>query len=752
MIRSCRSIKNSNSNDINLDKLNIPGSKKNIDQIKSPVNKKAEKDIGQVKDPTDDKINTVIANILPNFFSQLSKAKNKTNNTVDLSAGNIGHKGKLKKEKSIITSKFSAGPSKAYELYDKIRFDNLNEQRANYDRKLVMSALQNVISKNLYGGLLNLGSANPESQNNVGNQNGHLLDIRMYNKDLQSAQKSSINEIKSPDDEMSKIQDYSKELIQNEYKTKENSQYYVNESSEFNENLFCKKPNAERGKSIIEEAEDPSALREVFNSILEASKVYKAFTNIGYKKNPRDLIKLENRIVTAYNHFYDKVNKQLGFDDYEELHEFSMNLQNGSLDKSTQPNLNNFECFSKKYNKFDVNNIKEFRDMHIRNLTDQTAFLDSNYIKRLEKYNSVAKDKIQELLKIPRPNINERCRSLPTNPRKNIARYIQNKKLDKINDTLDDLGDCKVVKNEIDNFIKQTSDIKKYVDCSSHNPMKIKAVRQENTIRENQRKATKENWEERIKNAKSNLIKTLQTEYDEKQEAKKIERLKKNKEEKSNSQEEQSHFISPKKICNKKISGHKSNKALDNNCENKGSNSNWPLDNLYEKESKKIQLELSFKKDGRQSNLDTIGRRASMTSPTNKSKNVKAHHRSITQPVSISVSKPHTRRHISTQLCDESNSLTTKTMNTITQKKQSQINFSNIEIIPKLPQKINLEKIRRLSSKSKETININENLYNVDSSPEEKQVPANIELPKGVGFTGKVNNENMFIKITHLKK
>jgi hypothetical protein len=200
-------------------------------------------------------------------------------------------------------------------------------------------------------------------------------------------------------------------------------------------------------EQTIQELED-LLVKEEEKELKEISKVYKRITQLGYKQDIRKILKNEKKIPSAYHFFNEKLNNQLGVNDSAILNSISTNLNasnlnNSNLDSSALngsvlPAINKFSTMNKKYNKFDISDYPEFKDMHIRNLTEQTAFFDNNYIRRIENSNSFARDKIQRLLEAKRPDIKKRANSLPWNPDKHMKKYVASRKLDRIKEDLDE--------------------------------------------------------------------------------------------------------------------------------------------------------------------------------------------------------------------------------------------------------------------------------------------------------------------------
>lgn len=200
-------------------------------------------------------------------------------------------------------------------------------------------------------------------------------------------------------------------------------------------------------EQTIQELED-LLVKEEEKELEEISKVYKRITQLGYKQDIRKILKNEKKIPSAYHFFNEKLNNQLGVNDSAILNSISTNLNtsnhnNSNLDSSALndsvlPGINKFSTMNKKYNKFDISDYPEFKDMHIRNLTEQTAFFDNNYIRRIENSNSFARDKIQRLLEAKRPDIKKRANSLPWNPDKLMKKYVASRKLDQIKEDLDE--------------------------------------------------------------------------------------------------------------------------------------------------------------------------------------------------------------------------------------------------------------------------------------------------------------------------
>jgi hypothetical protein len=57
-----------------------------------------------------------------------------------------------------------------------------------------------------------------------------------------------------------------------------------------------------------------------------------------------------------------------------------------------------------------IEDFEEFRDMHIRNLNTQTAFLDNHYINKLKKGSAITREKMKQVRSMARPDVATRIR------------------------------------------------------------------------------------------------------------------------------------------------------------------------------------------------------------------------------------------------------------------------------------------------------------------------------------------------------
>lgn len=118
-----------------------------------------------------------------------------------------------------------------------------------------------------------------------------------------------------------------------------------------------------------------------------ATKVYKTITNLGFKKNFSELQQENERLDLAHKFFREKLNNK------------KTNTENS---KSMPPSnidfkKNVYQMPAKKDKEVNIDNFVDFRDMHVRNVNNQTVWLDSNYITKVN-CSSVAKQRIAKVM------------------------------------------------------------------------------------------------------------------------------------------------------------------------------------------------------------------------------------------------------------------------------------------------------------------------------------------------------------------
>lgn len=133
------------------------------------------------------------------------------------------------------------------------------------------------------------------------------------------------------------------------------------------------------------------------HEVKKAQKIYKIITNIGYKKNNNyDVEVQDKKLKDVYQFYLQKMNEEdkLG------------SQNNGDTKNSQGKDTNTIE------KKLRPENILEFKEMHIRNFNNQTAFLENNYIKRLKSGNAITRKRFQEILNMKRPDIKKKIQKL----------------------------------------------------------------------------------------------------------------------------------------------------------------------------------------------------------------------------------------------------------------------------------------------------------------------------------------------------
>lgn len=389
-------------------------------------------------------------------------AMGKIASRLELADGHINYKGKSKTKMSIPSCKYIPKSSNALELYDRVRIDKQDESRRDSEKTRNSENLAAIAKRSSRRGS-KVGSKILAFRFNKNLTS--VLDIPLGKIAMSHPQSPGVQSDKGTKegtplkpshsgrnpDQSGSILDKSREFKKKLDKDDQNIITGVVRPKSPNKAFtqLISRPGSAKSKKeqTLQELED-LLVKEEEKELEEISKVYKRITQLGYKQDIRKILKNEKKIPSAYHFFNEKLNNQLGVSDSAILQSISTNLNasnlnNSNIDSSAPndsvlPAINKFSTINKKYNKFDISDYPEFKDMHIRNLTEQTAFFDNNYIRRIENSNSFARDKIQRLLEAKRPDIRKRANSLPWNPDKLMKKYVKGRRLDRVKEDLDE--------------------------------------------------------------------------------------------------------------------------------------------------------------------------------------------------------------------------------------------------------------------------------------------------------------------------